>query len=150
MKPCVTCDIIGMGGNPWETPCKYIKRAGQRPGHQICYLIRTRLCLPCKYLLFLYRFEAIFNWHFSATYTIDTELMWHHVSELQANSKVPTYEVMGGTLAPVDKECVGSLPMMFLFTLDKLSYVYQCVSNTDMQYIIAYEMLSFASDRCTE
>ena len=76
-------------------------------------------------LLFLYRFEAIFNWHFNATYTIDTELMWHHMSELQANFKVPTYEVMGGKIAPMDKEHVGSHPKMFLFALDKLSYIYQ-------------------------
>ena len=133
-----------MGGNPWETLCEYINRAGQRLGHQICYLIMTRLCLPCKYpwcsspthpralctcacfndcirgvvhmescyinLLFLYRFEAIFNWHFNATYTIDMELMWHHMSELQANFKVPTYEVVSGTLTPVDKESMEKSP----------------------------------------
>ena len=73
-------------------------------------------------LLFLYRFEAIFNQRFNTTYTIDTELMWHHVLELQANFKAPTYEVMGGTLAPMDKEHMGSHPKMFLFTLDELSY----------------------------
>ena len=99
-------------------------------------------------LLFLYRFEAIFNQCFNATYTIDTELMWHHVSELQANFKAPTYEVLGGALALVDKKHVGSHPKMFLFTLDELSYVYQHVHNTDALCIIAYEMLSFASDRC--
>ena len=154
-----------MGENSWETLHECIKRAGQRPGHQICYLIRTRLCLPCKYqwcsspthllvlcictcsndciggvvcmescyinLLFLYRFEVIFNQCFNAAYTIDTELMWHHVSELQANFKVPTYKVVGGTLILVDKERVGSCPKMFLFTLDELSYVYRCINNTD-------------------
>ena len=83
-------------------------------------------------LLFLYRFEAIFNQHFNTTYTIDTEPMWHHVSELQAKFKVPTYDVVGGTLTPVDKKCVGSHPKMFLFALDELSYVYQCIDNTDM------------------
>ena len=76
--------------------------------------------------------------------------MWHHVLELQANFKAPTYEVVGGTLTPMDKECMGSRPKMFLFTLDELSYVYQCVDNTDAQRITAYEMLSFASDRCME
>ena len=57
--------------------------------------------------------------------------MWCHMSELQANFKVPTYEVVGGTLTPVDKEHMGSHPKMFLFTLDELSHVYQCVNNTD-------------------
>ena len=76
--------------------------------------------------------------------------MWHRMSEVQANFKAPTYEVMGGVLAPVDKECSGSHTKMFLFTLDELSYVYQHVNNTDVQCVIAYEMLSFASDRCTE
>ena len=51
--------------------------------------------------------------------------------ELQANFKAPTYEVMGGTLAPVNKECMGSHTKMFLFTLDELSYMYQCMNNTD-------------------
>ena len=81
-------------------------------------------------LLFLYRFEVIFNWHFNCTYTIDTEPMWCHMSELQANFKAPTYKVMGGTLTPVDKEHVGSHPKMFLFTLDV--HVYQCIDNTDV------------------
>ena len=75
-------------------------------------------------LFFLYRFEAIFSQHFNAAYTIDTEPMWHHVSELQANFKVPTYEVVGGILAPMDKEHMRSCPKMFLFTLDELSYIY--------------------------
>ena len=56
----------------------------------------------------------------------------------------------GGTLTPVDKEHVGSCPKMFLFALDELSCVYQCIDNTDARCIIAYKMLSFASDRCTE
>ena len=74
--------------------------------------------------------------------------MWCHVSELQANFKVPTYEVVGGTLTSVDKEHVGNHPKMFLFTLDELSYISQHVDNTDVRCIIVYEMLSFASDRC--
>ena len=106
---------------------------------------------PCYInLLFLHRFEAIFNWCFNATYTIDTELMWCHMSELQANFKAPTYKVMVGMLAPVDKERMGSHPKMFLFALDELSYVYQCIDNTDAQCVIAYEILSFASNTCTE
>ena len=76
--------------------------------------------------------------------------MWHHVSELQANFKAPTYDVVGGALAPMDKLHVGSHPKMFLFALDKLSCVYQCIDNTDTWCIVAYEMLSFASQRCTE
>ena len=150
----------------------------------MCYLIRTRLCLPCKYpwhglpvclhalcmhtclndrvrgvvhvesgyinLLFLYRFEAIFNRCFNTAYTIDTEPMWHHVLGLQANFKAPTYEVMSGMLTPMDKEHMASCPKMFLSTLDELSYIYQCFNNTDMQCVIVYEILSCASDRCTE
>ena len=104
----------------------------------------------CINLLFLYRFEAIFNWCFNATHTIGTEPMWCHVSELQANFKAPTYEVLGGMLVPVDKECMGSCPKMFLFTLDELSHVYQCINNTNAQCVIVYEILSFVSDRCTE
>ena len=100
-------------------------------------------------LFFLYRFEAIFNWHFNTAYTIDTKLMWHHMLELQANFKAPTYDVMGGALTPVDKEHMGSCPKM-LFALDKLSYVYQCIDNTDALRVIAYEMLSFTSHRCME
>ena len=99
---------------------------------------------------FLHRFEAIFNWCFNATYTIDTEPMWHHVSDLQANFKAPTYTVMGRALTPVDKEHIGSCPKMLLFALDELSCVYQCVDNTDAWHVIAYEMLSFTSHRCTE
>ena len=101
-------------------------------------------------LFFLYRSEAIFNQHFNAAHTIDTELRWCHMLELQANFKVPTYEVVGGALAPVDKEHMGICPKMLLFALDKLSSVYQCIDNTDVQHVIAYEMLSFASHRCME
>ena len=57
--------------------------------------------------------------------------MWCHVLELQANFKAPTYTVMGRALPPMDKEHVGSHPKMLLFSLDELSYVYQCVDNTD-------------------
>ena len=103
--------------------------------------------VPCYInLLFLYRFEVIFNWHFNATYTFDTEQVWCHVLELQANFEVSTYKVVGGTLTSMDKEHVGSHPKMFLFALDKLSYIYQCINNTDARCIIAYEMLSFASN----
>ena len=77
-------------------------------------------------------FEAIFNQRFNAAHTIVKEPMWHHVSELQANFKVPTYEVVGGTLAPVDKECMGNCPKMFLFTLDELSHMNQHIDNTDV------------------
>ena len=80
-------------------------------------------------LFFLYRFEAIFNWCFKAAYTIDMEPMWCHVSELQANFKAPTYDVMGGALTPMHKECVGSHPKMLLFALDRLSYVYQLLTT---------------------
>ena len=106
--------------------------------HALCtctffnYCIRGEfVCVePCYInLLFLYRFEAIFNRHINATYTIDTEPMWHHM---------------------LDKECMGSHPKMFLFALDELSYIYQCINNTDAQHIIVYEILSFASDRCIE
>ena len=101
-------------------------------------------------LFFLHRFEVIFNWCFNAAFSIDTELMWHHMLELQANFKAPTYAVMGGALTPMDKEHVGSCPKMLLFALDELSYVYQCIDSTDAQHIVAYEMLSFASHRCME
>ena len=83
-------------------------------------------------LLFLYRFEAIFNQHFNTAYTINTEPMWHHVLELQAKFKAPTYGVVGGMLTPVDKDHMGSHPKMFLFALDKLFYIYQCINNTDV------------------
>ena len=93
---------------------------------------------PCYIsLLFLYSFEAM-------------EPMWCHVLELQAKFKVPTYKVMGGALAPMDKECMGSYPKMFLYALDELLYVYQCIDNTDTQCVIAFKILSFASDRCME
>ena len=101
-------------------------------------------------LFFLYRFEAIFNECFNIAYTIDKEPMWHHMSELQANFKAPTYNVLGGALAPMDKERVDSHPKMLLFALDELSYVYQRADNTDVRRVIAYEMLSFVSHRCME
>ena len=114
-------------------------------------VLRVFVCVePCYINLFFpYRFEAIFNWHFNATYTINTEPMWHHMSALQAKFKVPTYKVVRGMLTPMDKECMGSHPKMF-FALDELLYVYQCINNTDVWHVIAYEILSFASDRCTE
>ena len=41
--------------------------------------------------------------------------------ELQANFKAPTYEVVGGTLAAVDKEHMGSHPKIVrLIVLDYL------------------------------
>ena len=58
--------------------------------------------------------------------------MWHHMSELQANFKAPTYEVVGGMLTPVDKEHMVSHPKMLLFALDELSHIYQCVDDTDV------------------
>ena len=72
------------------------------------------------------------------------------MSELQANFKAQSYNVVGRALAPMDKEHVGSHPKMLLFALDELSYVYQYIDNIDMQHVVAYEMLSFTSHRCTE
>ena len=74
--------------------------------------------------IFLYGFEVIFSQRFHAVYSINMETMWHHVSELQANFRVPTYNVGDKGLTPMDKEHMGSHPKMVLFALDELFYVY--------------------------
>ena len=76
---------------------------------------------------------------------------WKHKSEGVVSFKMPNMQ--RGTLQNKDILCEGYRPKMLLYTLDELFYIYDHVKRhrgIDEKLVMAYEILSLATLRCTE